>query len=437
MLGCRKPGWDIDEVCAQLFNKVSTGFHVGKKNSLKTLLTLLTTTIMKKTTLLKSMLLLCALVAGSGSVWAQTYEWVLVTNYSTLSTSDTYVIAGNVKGGSDWYSLKNNEVKGTAQYLPYQQLLTIADGKITSTVTDNETWVIETTGTSGEYYIKSTKGSYYLQNAKNTKSLITAKSGTDNQNKWKIHYEDSYTDTKDNTYTVTGLYNIGASRMCALYKSTSSTPTINFRCYANSNYSNVDGAEVVFFKRVPVSPAVFGAGKTMISFSDASNALDLTTANLPSGLAAYKVTEATNSAVTLTAVNSTIAAGTGVILTGTASTTYNIPVVATGTDISGTNLLVASDGTSNVKDAYVLSGGKFHPVQAAGIIIPAGKAYLPAGSLTAHELDIEFDNGDVTGIKAVEAQKAFEGAFYNLAGQRVAQPTKGLYIVNGKKVIIK
>ena len=26
---------------------------------------------------------------------------------------------------------------------------------------------------------------------------------------------------------------------------------------------------------------------------------------------------------------------------------------------------------------------------------------------------------------------------YNLAGQRVAQPTKGLYIVNGKKVIIK
>ena len=27
--------------------------------------------------------------------------------------------------------------------------------------------------------------------------------------------------------------------------------------------------------------------------------------------------------------------------------------------------------------------------------------------------------------------------FYNLAGQRIAQPTKGLYIVNGKKYIVK
>ncbi len=30
-----------------------------------------------------------------------------------------------------------------------------------------------------------------------------------------------------------------------------------------------------------------------------------------------------------------------------------------------------------------------------------------------------------------------DGVFYNIAGQRVAQPTKGLYIVNGKKVVIK
>ena len=26
---------------------------------------------------------------------------------------------------------------------------------------------------------------------------------------------------------------------------------------------------------------------------------------------------------------------------------------------------------------------------------------------------------------------------YNLSGQRVSQPTKGLYIVNGKKVVLK
>ena len=70
-----------------------------------------------------------------------------------------------------------------------------------------------------------------------------------------------------------------------------------------------------------------------------------------------------------------------------------------------------------------------------GVTIPSGKAYLviPVG---AHDF-IGFD-GDVTGVNEVKDQKK-EGRseYFNLAGQRVAQPTKGLYIVNGKKVILK
>lgn len=49
-------------------------------------------------------------------------------------------------------------------------------------------------------------------------------------------------------------------------------------------------------------------------------------------------------------------------------------------------------------------------------------------------------DGDVTGIAHINADGQInleEGAFYNLNGQRVSQPTKGLYIVNGKKVILK
>ena len=44
--------------------------------------------------------------------------------------------------------------------------------------------------------------------------------------------------------------------------------------------------------------------------------------------------------------------------------------------------------------------------------------------------------GDATGINEVKAVEA-KGEFFNLAGQRVAKPVKGLYIANGKKVIIK
>ena len=42
-----------------------------------------------------------------------------------------------------------------------------------------------------------------------------------------------------------------------------------------------------------------------------------------------------------------------------------------------------------------------------------------------------------TGIGTVKVQTTADGVYYNLQGQRVDNPTKGIYIVNGKKVIVK
>ena len=67
--------------------------------------------------------------------------------------------------------------------------------------------------------------------------------------------------------------------------------------------------------------------------------------------------------------------------------------------------------------------------------LAAHKAYLPAGSLAREFLS--FEEGETTGIETVKASQKMNGEFFNLAGQRVAQPAKGLYIVNGKKVIMK
>jgi len=70
----------------------------------------------------------------------------------------------------------------------------------------------------------------------------------------------------------------------------------------------------------------------------------------------------------------------------------------------------------------------------------ANKAYLDASLLDglAPSFIFEFEGG-TTGINTVEQPKGnfLNGEFYNLNGQRVAQPTKGLYIVGGKKVIVK
>jgi hypothetical protein len=49
---------------------------------------------------------------------------------------------------------------------------------------------------------------------------------------------------------------------------------------------------------------------------------------------------------------------------------------------------------------------------------------------------ISFD-GETTGIDGVKRESITDDRYYNLKGQRVENPTKGLYIKNGKKVVVK
>ena len=72
-----------------------------------------------------------------------------------------------------------------------------------------------------------------------------------------------------------------------------------------------------------------------------------------------------------------------------------------------------------------------------GTYLAKGKAYLfvAGGSTKA----LTFDFGDATAICSIDnAQLTIDNAeIYNLAGQRVNKAVKGLYIVNGKKVMVK
>ena len=98
-----------------------------------------------------------------------------------------------------------------------------------------------------------------------------------------------------------------------------------------------------------------------------------------------------------------------------------------------TNILRLGYGTPDVDGAV---GVGFYPYSTASA--PAGVVYLDA-PIDARALSIVFeDEGETTAISEVRGLKADErDEFYNLKGQRVAQPTKGLYIVNGRKVVIK
>lgn len=63
---------------------------------------------------------------------------------------------------------------------------------------------------------------------------------------------------------------------------------------------------------------------------------------------------------------------------------------------------------------------------------------LKGDAANASSFSIDFGNGETTGIDDVRSQMSdVRSEVYNLNGQRVAQPAKGVYVVNGKKAIIK
>jgi len=164
---------------------------------------------------------------------------------------------------------------------------------------------------------------------------------------------------------------------------------------------------------------------------------DLSFENVTGLEAAYVVTTSTASSATLKKVTA-VPAGTGVILKGTTGA-VTIPVAEyTGEAIS--NILVGTLTATPVETetVYVVSGGEFKLF--AGTEIPAGKAYLPAsaiGSNGGNAPSLSFDfGGETTGLSEELRVNSKESIYYDLSGRRVAQPTKGLYIVNGKKVLV-
>ena len=159
------------------------------------------------------------------------------------------------------------------------------------------------------------------------------------------------------------------------------------------------------------------------------------------GLKAYIVTGNSGSAITTTQMTGTVPANTPLLLEGT---TTAIPVAASSsTDVSanklkaGTGAAVSAEGG---KTKYVLSAdgstAVFKKINATAATVAAGKAYLEfTGDVPAPMLSM---GGETTGINAVNGEGfTVNGSVYDLQGRRVAQPTKGLYIVNGRKVVIK
>ena len=153
------------------------------------------------------------------------------------------------------------------------------------------------------------------------------------------------------------------------------------------------------------------------------------------------------------AAGSVIPKQTGFILKGTAGSTVYYRAGLTGVtevDVTG-NLLVGTATEQEISGAgykYYLFGkgakgqGFYHQTGRDGNSIKlgahrAGLKLATSGFAPAKELIFNFDDATTTGINNVQpAVEKKNDVIYDLQGRRVTNPSRGIYIVNGKKVVI-
>ena len=178
---------------------------------------------------------------------------------------------------------------------------------------------------------------------------------------------------------------------------------------------------------------------------------------IPAGVRVYYAEKIEGETLLMERITDVIPANTAVIVTGAAGT-YAFEQTTEPVAAIENNLFCGS-----VEDTYITpeKGTKYYVLSMVDGVVGmyrdelagdtfknnAFKAYLPLNGeslgifdTTVNAPDVQLSNrytfnfGGVTAVEVVNAEKASE-AIYNLNGQRVENPTKGIYIVNGKKVV--
>ena len=299
--------------------------------------------------------------------------------------------------------------------------VTISDHKIEAT-----TSIMASTFTiaskTGGYSVKSASG-YYIGNTATSNGL-------------KCSTSDSY--SNEIAFNVKGNVYIQSSSSYLRYNSGASEN--RFRYFKSSSYTQQKAIQLYKYIATAVAPqtvVVSSAGyATMVAAADVE---------IPAGVEAFAVQISNeNTYAHLEPITNAIPAGEAVLIRA-AEGTYNFATASGQVNaIEGNDLVPAK--TDKVADGlqYCLAHRNdavgFYQVE-AGVTIPAGKAYLVVPSSSGLVKPFIGFEDEETGIKDLKDFSDFKDSkdskvIYNLAGQMVnGKLPKGIYIVNGKKVL--
>ncbi len=334
-------------------------------------------------------------------------KYVKVTDASTLRAGDQFILVyetgslalGAINSGGKYYESAS---------------VTISDNTVTN---PSGVAVLTLGGEEGAWTINSSLSGDYLSLTGNSNELKAATSvSEDNTENWTISIGD-YVKIINNANPQD---KNGNDRYIQWNKSSGSE---RFACYGGTQQN-------LQLYRLSKSVTITSAGYATYC-SDAAMNFDGVV------IKAYTATD-NGSSVRLTEITSgQVPANTPVVLYKDGGTTANVPVIASA-DAVGSNDLRVSTG-ENPTNAYVLAnvnGTVGFYLWDSSVTLNAGKVYLQANSSTGNARQF-LPFGETTAIENVNVSKTLNGEVYDLQGRRVVKPQKGLYIVNGRKVVVK
>lgn len=330
--------------------------------------------------------------------------YVLVTDASTLQAGDNLILVSSNEDGKAYaMGAQNTNNRG--------QVEVTIDGGIIADVNNAQEIVLE--GTADAWYLNVGEDSYLYAASNSSNYLRSADFETVGDNgKAVININGSASIVFQGTNSKNNLR----------YNAISSL----FSCYAST--SEMDEPYIYRYQSAGVTIGSTG-WRTLVASANVK---------FPEEVTAYIVTSEDNEKAKLKAVKA-VKAKVPVLLKGAAGT-YTL-TVAENEECADTeaNLLKVSE-QNTCENVYVLANKNYGVgfYQWTGGWMGAGRVYLPVSHEVGARGFLAFDeDGETTGISTIQNAKQGTKEIYNLNGQRVNQPAKGLYIVNGKKVFIK
>ena len=350
-------------------------------------------------------------------------EYALVSDASKLEAGKKILFVGEKDGVYYAMGAQNNNNRAAAE-------VDVVDGKIipgenvaASTLVANE---------DGTWSFLTAVG--YLYAASNSSNHLKSEAEINDYAKATISIGE------DNLATI--LFGGGRERNDLRFNSTNNPPI--FSCYAESNenmkhvYIYMETSEEVIPETVTAEVSAAGLATFCSEW-----ALDFTGIE---EVYAYKVS-VNEKQISYTRVYQ-VPAETGVVLRSLSgnAVSVEVPVIESADEIAD-NALVAvleaieslpTNYDTNGYTNYILNNGSkgvgFY--KANNQPVGAGKAYLQVEGTLSKDF-IGFADGVATGIETIDNGWTVDNEIYDLQGRKVMNPTKGIFIQNGRKVVIK